>query len=124
MPSLHEKKTLSRVAPWAFLAAFAVGCSDDDSSCPPPPDPPPPPPPATHPDVVLRDVYGDPIASGSSVVYSPRTTCGRCHDVDTIANGYHFSQGRTDTSGKIDERLGKPWTQEVTVLSPGMFGKW
>ena len=53
-----------------------------------------------------------------------RMTCGRCHDVDTIANGYHFQQGRTDSTGKIDARLKKPWSQEEAVLSTGMFGKW
>jgi len=79
---------------------------------------------AAHPNVVLRDVHGDPIEPTSSAPYSPRTTCGRCHDVDAIAHGYHFQQGRTDSTGKMDERLRKPWAQDVAVLSPGMFGKW
>lgn len=113
------KKFLSQVVPSACLAAVIVGCTSSSDD----------PPPLiviaqAHPDVVLRDVFGEPIPVGSSDVYSPRRTCGRCHDIDSIANGYHFQQGRTDTSGKIDERLSKPWSQQVAVLSPGMFGKW
>ena len=26
--------------------------------------------------------------------YSPRKTCGACHDVETISKGYHFKIGR------------------------------
>jgi hypothetical protein len=79
---------------------------------------------ASHPDVILRDVHGDPLPVTATAPYSPRATCGRCHDVDTIANGYHFQQGRTDSTGKIDDRLTDDWQQQVAVLSPGMFGKW
>jgi len=54
--------------------------------------------------------------------YSPKKTCGACHDYDQITKGYHFQQGRTDGAGKIivsdtfDSKY--PWN-----LSPGMYGK-
>jgi hypothetical protein len=56
------------------------------------------------------------------VPYSPRKTCGACHDYDQITKGYHFQQGRTDGAGKImvsdtfDSKY--PWN-----LSSGMYGK-
>jgi hypothetical protein len=54
--------------------------------------------------------------------YSPKKTCGGCHDYDQITNGYHFQQGRTDETGKIVIRDTfdpmHPWN-----LSSGMFGK-
>lgn len=84
------------------------------------------PPPAEHASVVLRDVHGDPIPSGSNEAYSPRKTCGvvGCHDVDVIANGYHFQQGRTDLNGNIvtkDDYFGDGRT---FLKSAGMYGKW
>ena len=54
--------------------------------------------------------------------YSPKKTCGGCHDYDQITNGYHFQQGRTDETGKIviSDTFDPvhPWN-----LSSGMFGK-
>ncbi len=45
----------------------------------------------------LRDEDGkviDPISGGNAdKPYSPRQTCGRCHDYDKITKGYHFTQG-------------------------------
>lgn len=77
-----------------------------------------------HPDVPLKDRIGQPVSLGSTVPYSPRETCGGCHDVDAVANGYHFQQGRTDRSGAMVMRPdwfgdGRDWVQ-----SPGMYGKW
>ena len=72
-----------------------------------------------HPDVPLRDVHGAVLTSTSTEPYSPRATCGRCHDVDGMANGYHFQQGRTDANGQMVVRD----TPEV-VKSKGMYGKW
>ncbi|MEZ5964592.1 MAG: hypothetical protein R3F56_12155 [Planctomycetota bacterium] len=80
--------------------------------------------PFVHRDIVLRDVAGEALTADSTEPYSPRMTCGRCHDVDAIASGYHFQQGRTDSTGRLDPRLLRPWDQQVAVLSPGMFGKW
>lgn len=48
--------------------------------------------------------------------YSPRQTCGACHDYDKITKGYHFQQGWDRI--KDDFNKTKPW-----VLSDGMLGK-
>jgi hypothetical protein len=77
-----------------------------------------------HTNIILRDSAGDAILAGSTVPYSPRQTCGRCHDVDAIANGYHFQQGRTDDTGAVvmkDDYFddGRDW-----LKSAGMYGKW
>ena len=78
-----------------------------------------------HDSIVLKDRLGQPIALGSTEPYSPRQTCGgSCHDIDEIANGYHFQQGRTDADGAIamaDDfyQDGRKWLQ-----SDGMYGKW
>jgi hypothetical protein len=76
-----------------------------------------------HPDVELMDHQGNPIALDGNTPYSPRQTCGGCHDYDMITNAYHFQQGRTDAQGRIVISDGfdskKPWN-----LSDGMYGKW
>jgi hypothetical protein len=76
-----------------------------------------------HPDVELMDHQGNPIALDGNTPYSPRQTCGACHDYDMITNAYHFQQGRTDVQGRIVISDGfdskKPWN-----LSDGMYGKW
>lgn len=38
--------------------------------------------------------------------YSPRATCGKCHDYSAISHGWHFSAGRAEISAG---RLGEPW---------------
>ncbi len=38
--------------------------------------------------------------------YSPERTCGRCHEFDTIAHGWHFNA--TDPNAESG-RLGQPW---------------
>lgn len=77
-----------------------------------------------HVAVTLRDSLGVPIPLGSSTPYSPRKTCGSCHDVDAISNGYHFQQGRTDENGQVicaDDYFGDGRT---FLRSSGMYGKW
>jgi len=75
-----------------------------------------------HQKIVLKGFDGNPLAADSKTPYSPKRTCGACHDYDRITNGYHFQQGRTDRTGKItirdtfDSRA--PWN-----LSSGMYGK-
>jgi hypothetical protein len=72
---------------------------------------------------MMRDFEGNPLTLESKVPYSPRKTCGACHDYDRITKGYHFQQGRTDGTGRIivsdayDEKY--PWN-----LSPGLYGKY
>jgi hypothetical protein len=75
-----------------------------------------------HEKIVLKGFDGDPLSIESKIPYSPKKTCGACHDYDQITNGYHFQQGRTDGAGKIiisdtyDSKY--PWN-----LSSGMYGK-
>jgi hypothetical protein len=75
-----------------------------------------------HEKIVLKGLDGNPLSIDSKMPYSPKKTCGACHDYDRITNGYHFQQGRTDGAGKIvisdtfDSKY--PWN-----LSSGMYGK-
>ena len=76
-----------------------------------------------HPAIVLKDHDGNEISLDSHVPYSPKQTCGECHDYDMITNAYHFQQGRTDAEGNIivrdDLDPKNPW-----LISMGMYGKW
>jgi hypothetical protein len=49
----------------------------------------------------LIDYDGNEISLDSNIPYSPKNTCGECHDYDAITNAYHFQQGRTDADGNI-----------------------
>ena len=79
---------------------------------------------AFHPDIVMRDRLGNALAPDSAEPYSPRKTCGACHDVDHIANGYHFQQGRTDTRGNIVTEADYFEDGRFFIQSAGMYGKW
>ncbi len=76
-----------------------------------------------HEKITIRGYDGAPISVDGRLPYSPRRTCGACHDYGRITNAYHFQQGRTDRTGKIvisdtfDPKY--PWN-----LSSGMFGKY
>lgn len=75
-----------------------------------------------HEKIVLKGFDGTPLTPHSKMPYSPKKTCGACHDYRRITNGYHFQQGRTDGLGNIVVRDTfdpmYPWN-----LSPGMYGK-
>lgn len=77
----------------------------------------------SHEKILLRGFDGVPLTLESKSPYSPRRTCGACHDINEITRGYHFQQGRTDVSGNVvvsdtfDPRY--PWN-----LSSGMYGKY
>jgi len=77
----------------------------------------------SHPEIDLIDYDGNEISLDSNIAYSPKNTCGECHDYDTITNAYHFQQGRTDAEGNIivrdDMDSKNPW-----LISHGMYGKW
>ena len=79
---------------------------------------------SSHLNVVLLDHAGQPLAPGSIEPYSPRQTCGGCHDVDKLANGYHFQQGRTDEAGNIIVAADYFGDGRSYIHSPGMYGKW
>ncbi len=75
-----------------------------------------------HEKIVLKGFDGTSLILDSKRPYSPKKTCGACHDYNRITNGYHFQQGRADGLGKIlisdtfDPKY--PWN-----LSSGMYGK-
>lgn len=77
-----------------------------------------------HLPIPLRDELGAVILIGGGKPYSGRTTCGGCHDLRVITNGFHFEQGRTDTQGHViiqDDYFddGRFWER-----SPGRYGRW
>ena len=76
-----------------------------------------------HPAITLMDHDGNDISLDSRVPYSPKNTCGECHDYDLITNAYHFQMVRTDAEGNIIVHDGldskNPW-----LISRGMYGKW
>lgn len=79
----------------------------------------------SHDNVPLLDRLGEPIPVGSVALYSPRLTCGGgCHDIDHAENGYHFQQGRTDSSGAMHVRDDWFLDGRDYVRSDGMYGKW
>jgi hypothetical protein len=78
---------------------------------------------SSHEKIIVKGFDGSPLTVESKTPYSPKKTCGGCHNYDQITNGYHFQQGRTDGMGKIvisDAFEPKyPWS-----LSSGMYGKY
>jgi len=48
--------------------------------------------------------------------YSPRQTCGRCHDYDKITQGYHFTQGKGEEA-TADQKARCLWAS-----TPGNYG--
>ncbi|MCF8296032.1 MAG: hypothetical protein K9J13_00685 [Saprospiraceae bacterium] len=57
-------------------------------------------------------------ASGKNVdkPYSPKQSCGKCHDYETITMGYHFQQGK-------DEQVDSSLTNKAKWVShPGNYG--
>jgi hypothetical protein len=75
-----------------------------------------------HDPIVLRGLNGQPVNLAVSVApYSPKQTCGACHDYETVTRGYHFDQGKMAL--RDDYAAGRDNTPPY-VLSDGMFGKW
>lgn len=80
-------------------------------------------------DIILRDSGGTPLALGSDVAYSAKTTCGECHDYAAIErHSYHAQLGANEHKGFDAYKFGnwgsgaaksKPWVQ-----STGHVGKW
>lgn len=111
-----------------------------------------------HPNVTLYDADGQKIidqlqdsdsftAANGSVykqgpAYSPKQTCGKCHDYDAITKAYHFREGTTpnvDEDGVVNGGLSDTWVSENRentelqkyltnayghLLSPGQYGAW
>ena len=116
MTSLRVPRSLI-VGCCASAMILGASCSDSSSS-----------PPLTiasaHVNVPLLDRYGKPVEIGTTEPYSPRNTCGPCHDIEQIANGYHFQQGRTNLAGKIITKPNYFEDGREHLLSAGMYGKW
>ena len=76
-----------------------------------------------HDKIEMKGFDGTVLTIASKAPYSPRRTCGACHDYEQITKGYHFQLGRIDGSGKIAIRDNfdpkYPWN-----LSSGMYGKY
>jgi hypothetical protein len=75
-----------------------------------------------HKKIILNGFDGNPLTLDSKMPYSPKKTCGGCHDYDQITLGYHFQQGRTDGTGKIliNDTFDPKYSWS---LSSGMYGK-
>ncbi len=75
-----------------------------------------------HPAIHLRGLNGRPVNLGISVVpYSPKQTCGACHDYDAATMGFHFQQGFEDISDTYAATHG---ISPDYILSDGMYGRW
>ncbi len=77
-----------------------------------------------HLPIPLRNLRGELLTVDSVQPFSSRQTCGPCHDIDHIANGLVFQEGRTDVDGNItmvDDFYedGRWW-----VRGSGMYGRW
>jgi hypothetical protein len=59
----------------------------------------------------LYDTDNRKITAESTRPYSPRNTCGRCHDYQTISHGWHFNAFEAgDADSKLNSgRDGEPW---------------
>ena len=77
-----------------------------------------------HLPIPLKDSLGSAITINSTAPYDGRRTCGGCHDVDRITNGFLFQQGRTDTSGQIEMRDDYYADGRFWIKSSGRYGKW
>ena len=104
----------------------------------------------SHPAVQLLDKNGNPIinqlssadtitvANGTvykaGPAYSPKKTCGKCHDYQAITRAYHFREG----VGPRGEHYSDHWSDKENdgtlykylanayghLLSPGQYGAW
>ena len=77
-----------------------------------------------HLPIPLKDSLGSAITINSTAPYDGRRTCGGCHDVDRITNGFLFQQGRTDTSGQLDMQDDYYADGRFWIKSSGRYGKW
>ena len=77
-------------------------------------------PPGVCPPFLLRDEEGNAInpvtRKNSDKPYSPKQTCGQCHDYEKITRGYHFTQGAGEPPTP-DQKARCQW-----ALTPGNYG--
>ena len=107
---------------------------------------------AAHPPVTLYDYQGNRIidqldnsdtvtAVNGSIykrgpAYSPKQTCGKCHDYNSITKAYHFREGANPgpnggvSDTWVSENRGTNNLQKYLtnayghLLSPGQYGAW
>ncbi len=74
--------------------------------------------------IELLGLKGEMIKPDSKSPYSPRHTCGLCHDYRAILGGYHFQAGR---KGQTGGRHGEPWflaDEMARVQLPVSYRPW
>ena len=69
-----------------------------------------------HPAIKLLDENGA-NAFVSKKPYSSKTTCGECHNYDSITHAFHIEQGRDETRDDFGAKRGFP-----VLVGPGYFG--
>lgn len=71
-----------------------------------------------HPDVLLLDENGEPVARSAGALSLTRS-CGECHDADYIEeHNYHASAGLEELHEPGARPTARPWD-----ISPGLFGR-
>lgn len=71
---------------------------------------------ALHPAIPLLDEAGNHVLENQNP-YSPRATCGQCHDYESITHAYHMETGRDEADDNFGVKMGLP-----QLVSPGYFG--
>ncbi|MGB9625082.1 MAG: hypothetical protein ACPMAQ_09490, partial [Phycisphaerae bacterium] len=74
--------------------------------------------------IELLGPNGEVLKPDSKEPYSPRYTCGLCHDYRAILSGYHFQAGRP---GQTGGRRGEPWflaDEMARVQMPTSYRPW
>ena len=69
-----------------------------------------------HPEIAIFDEQGENVLD-SGKPYSPKKTCGTCHDYDSITHAYHFEMGRDEANDEFGPLRGMN-----QLVSPGYFG--
>ena len=103
-----------------FLVLGNIEAGMGSEAAPPKPDRASPSPAGVCPPFHLLDEDGEiinPVTEGNADrPYSPRKTCGACHDYEKITRGYHFTQGAGEQP-TADQQARCAW-----ALSPGNYG--
>lgn len=96
--------------------------------------------------IMMTDNDGNPVQYAAGPAYSPKATCGECHDYVAINKAYHFMQGALPGSAISADRdvdtsgmgVSDTWSSENQggvayrylsnayghLLSGGQFGAW
>ena len=88
--------------------------------------------------VIMKDKDGNDVVYAEGPAYSPKQTCGACHDYDAITKAYHFMQGALPGPEGSGMGVSDTWSSENQdgtaqkylanayghLLSGGQFGAW